>query len=683
MKKIKFFALMSAIALTSAVGFTACSSSSDATDSTADVNPTFDGTSVRTDFAFNVTRASQGTTRMSATNVQATSGSFLGMTDMYLFPLDGEYGTSGSILSLNPTGAASTVSNYFLGSLEGLSNAQSSKVYSLSIPVGTDNFLFYAKAKIKSGTTNGFQQGRLSSSFYTNTGAAVADAQQISDISSISFNLEPITSSGTKLGPDATNIAAYLTAIANAQKDANNTWEGTVSKAADDGTYSGLSLLYKQFTSNYDDRSGSAESVVRMVLDLYKSAYAINHESSVSLVQDISKAICQAVETATSGVKVVIKNGSTEVNIDAATPVAASTADSWTAEASGFDATFPANLGLPMGVAQLQWNNKQFNYNDSPNYVVTSSVSSPIDIDKYCYPSELLYFDNSPLRATSEYKNASDYPVTTADWNTLYQAGTWPDKEVKSSTRAVAMTNNVNYGVSMLKTTVKLASSSLTDNKKAIIGGAATDQTIKAVTTKTTNPVDPSETIFRVTGLLIGGQPGSVGWNLIKKDGSSFDQVIFDNDITFKTTALSTSAMADADANYTLVLDNFDQSRFDASQKQNNVNIALQIVNDGGDFYGLNGMIPAGSTFYLVGTLDLTGQSLSTAVRGGTTYRVTNENITRVFCQDYTAKANITIAADALKKAYSTIPDLRTTEVLFGLSVDLTWEAGITFNVTM
>ena len=84
MKKIKFFALMSAIALTGTIGFTACSSSEDATEPTTNVNPTYDGTSVRTDFAFNITKASQGTTRMSSTNVQATTGSFLGMTDMYL-----------------------------------------------------------------------------------------------------------------------------------------------------------------------------------------------------------------------------------------------------------------------------------------------------------------------------------------------------------------------------------------------------------------------------------------------------------------------------------------------------------------------------------------------------------------------------------------------------------------------
>jgi hypothetical protein len=130
------------------------------------------------------------------------------------------------------------------------------------------------------------------------------------------------------------------------------------------------------------------------------------------------------------------------------------------------------------------------------------------------------------------------------------------------------------------------------------------------------------------------------------------------------------------------VLDNFDQVKLNNSTRQSDVQIALQLVNEGVDFYGTNGLIPHDNTFYLLGTLDLTGKSLTTATRPDT-YNVTNENITRVFVQDYKTTVNITIKPDALKRAYSAIPDLRSTEVLFGLSVDLTWEPGITFNIDM
>ena len=51
----------------------------------------------------------------------------------------------------------------------------------------------------------------------------------------------------------------------------------------------------------------------------------------------------------------------------------------------------------------------------------------------------------------------------------------------------------------------------------------------------------------------------------------------------------------------------------------------------------------------------------------------------RVFIQDYTTTANFTI--NSLKNAYVTIPDLRASKLQLGLSVDLTWQSGLTFNV--
>ena len=51
----------------------------------------------------------------------------------------------------------------------------------------------------------------------------------------------------------------------------------------------------------------------------------------------------------------------------------------------------------------------------------------------------------------------------------------------------------------------------------------------------------------------------------------------------------------------------------------------------------------------------------------------------RVFIQDFTTTANFTIKS--LKNAYVTIPDLRASKLQLGLSVDLTWQSGLTFNV--
>ena len=56
-------------------------------------------------------------------------------------------------------------------------------------------------------------------------------------------------------------------------------------------------------------------------------------------------------------------------------------------------------------------------------------------------------------------------------------------------------------------------------------------------------------------------------------------------------------------------------------------------------------------------------------------------NTKRVFVQDFTTTANFTIKS--LKNAYVTIPDLRATKLQLGLSVDLTWQSGLTYNVTI
>ena len=109
MKKNFFYALTGAIALTGAVGFTACSSDNDAV---VDNNPTFDGKTVRTDFAFNITKASQGT-RMTDGNVQEsnTTVNFRGMEHMFLLSFTGEPTES------NETTLSSNANIFALGQL--------------------------------------------------------------------------------------------------------------------------------------------------------------------------------------------------------------------------------------------------------------------------------------------------------------------------------------------------------------------------------------------------------------------------------------------------------------------------------------------------------------------------------------------------------------------------------------
>lgn len=678
MKKIKYFALMMAIAFTSAIGFTACSSSD---ETAADVNPTYDGTSVRTDFAFSVAGGPMGTTRMSGDVVQQ-SGKFNGMKEMFLFPFNG----------VPASNKATNSAFYYLGALGNseITSSQSSKVYALQIPVGTNNFLFYGKAK---NEETDVQKGKLISNITEETASAVKNTDDIT------FSLSPIQSGG--LGDDATNLAEYMNKIAQAkyEKAATETseavtinWYDAPTKADGDGHYSSLKTMYQKFTGidTNESRAGSAEGILRTVLDLYVTAKAIVAQAGGSDdVKNVANAICSAITTGTEKIAVTITETTKTIGEGESAqtvPDPQNWTASWTTGKAPADVTFPkTTLKLPMGAAQLSYNGNthEFTYKDGPWYEThnteTSVTSTGVNVARICYPSELMYFDNSPLRATDVYKQTTDYPKTVTDWDDTSEGkefNSWKDTEVKTSTRAVAMSNNVNYGVAMLETTVKFGEgvTLLEDNRKGITGED--------------NQVDiPVSNGFKVTGIIIGGQPAKVGWDMTNpglKTGTDtdterekFNNVIYDQDMpeSYATTAISTSASA---SNYTLVLDNYT-----SASTQKPVRFALELVNNSGkDFYGRYNMIPNGHTFYLCGELNPSG-TWTKATRGTSNYRVTNEGVGRVFVQDYVTKANITISADALKKAYNTIPDLRATEVLFGLSVDLKWESGMTFNVEM
>ena len=673
---MKNFALMSAIALTSTIGFTACSSSEDATEPTTDVNPTFDGTSVRTDFAFSVAGGPMSATRMGGGIVQETSGTFNGMKDMYLFPF-----SATPAISVVTNYANGTTKNYPLGTLTGITNEQSSKVYALQIPVGTSNFLFYATSN--PNETTKIKKGSLNSSL----------TQTIGNTEDITFSLDKILTT-TTLGSDATHMADYLSYIAQAEvastADANVKihWYDAPTQAQTIGQYSTLAKMYNDFTGigTYDSRAGSEEAVLRTVFDLYVTASAIVSTGSEGDVKNLADEICKRI---TSGKRdneniVISSRIAVDKTADANDPT--KWTYKWYNEANKPTATFPHNLGLPMGAAQLSYNatSHTFSYKDPVWYELHSSdtpttiTGTSVDIKKICYPAELIYFDNSPLRATNSYKQVNDYPKTVANWDA--DLGTtngfstdWNNTTVQPSTRAVAMQNNVNYGVALLQTTVKLKDAeaqSMNDNMKALTGSTSD------------NVIDGKK--FEVTGIIVGGQPATVGWNMTNpglKDGtlgkSDFSSVIYDQDITFANTPISTVESA---KNYTLVLDNYV-----SGSSQSTIRIALELVNkSGSDFYGINGIIPAGHTFYLCGELNpASPESPYVKATRKSSYRITEEGTARVFIQDYKTVANITIGKESLKKAYNTIPDLRSTEVLFGLSVDLTWENGLTFNVEM
>lgn len=158
MNRMNNFLLMGSVALSGIVAFSACSSEN---DMGAEVNPTFDGKTVKTQFALNVPYGNTGT-RMSADAAQQNSN-FRGISNMKLLPFAeepavGKTSTSLINLGVNTNAFESDGSDYA---------NQGRYIYrDVEIPIGTKHFVFYGKATGTETTTTDpdklFEKGYLS-----------------------------------------------------------------------------------------------------------------------------------------------------------------------------------------------------------------------------------------------------------------------------------------------------------------------------------------------------------------------------------------------------------------------------------------------------------------------------------------------------------------------------------------
>ena len=293
---------------------------------------------------------------------------------------------------------------------------------------------------------------------------------------------------------------------------------------------------------------------------------------------------------------------------------------------------FPAAFNLPDGSVNIKWA-------DGSHAFVNGDYDNMAALDRYVYPAQLWYYVNSTIKTSNASKKTMYDNVN--DWAAILAAHT-DATVVNTLTRAVAIVNPIQYAVARLDVAVKLKNSSLADNSEAVVGVAT--------------PVDCSAG-FPVTAILVGGQQG-VKFDFTNNSGDEY--TVYDNVMTSTTKTPSTNMLAStslSEYNSTLLLENGTQ----------NVQIAVEMVNNGVDFYGQgNQLIPHGGKFYVVAQLTA-GDATQT---GG-----------HVFKQDYKTIANLTL--NSLRNAYNTIPDLRTPQLELGFSVDLTWKSGHTYDVNI
>lgn len=469
--------------------------------------------------------------------------------------------------------------------------------------------------------------------FYAHAPQGTTDAKK--------FELGVLNLTNPATDATATNdISATLATVKKNDKDSPKALLGILNGVAGvEGwaTAGADTKLGKLYTQYIKAKAGSANSIRFTLQSLYNSLSGV-----ISAADDAQKTVAENIR------KEIDKSFTPTTGTDGYVTLAYK-------EGSAYS-TYPNNINLPDGAVQLTFGtDKQFAYAAESNLTGIENL----DASKVCFPASIYYFQSSDLAATAVELDASKWPTSTTAWTGtaapwLNDANSLADgwtASVQPTTRSIAMRQNINYGVANLATTVKCGAASLPDN---------TDLTV----------TDPSEfpgTVavpaagFTVTGLLIGGQPTKVGFDFQPTSDAKYVQTVYDNNLT---NIVAKNGVAST-TNYTIVLPN-DKGR--TATDQNPVNVAIELTNNSGvAFRGQDGIIPDGGKFYLVGQLAPKDQ------------KVTGVENPAVFMSDYMTTLKLTIKS--LKNAYNTIPDLRSTKLQLGLSVDLDWQAGLQFDV--
>lgn len=726
------------------------------------VNPSYDPDTqtVTTKFVLNVNTGQDSGTKMTADAVQKADN-FLGITNAKLLTFITNANSStvaaGSSFVNDPTLTAGKIHD--LGTLystamitPGANNAtnkssSSNRILDLAIPTQTDAVLFYAKAN--NSNTNEAVQGSMTmhvtekpQDTYFQMTARIGDktdnyyqsARLIAKILNYVADAEVGAQTTDEEADGYTGLTALSWRELGHIYDRNHglrTGTGRTLRALEEQ----LAVAYSTITTsvaNTDYISAAANSVVAVISELDRMALAAmaatpnfkeeanakrvakNIHHRITLFFDSNNEYrfitptSSSIKTAMTGM-VGVSEDIWNSN-DANTGYHLALADLNQFPCKGFK--------IPSGAAQLTvtlGDDDEFSYK-IPNQALLNQVNR-FQPSHYTYPAELAYYVNSALRVTdADDLEPSSYPNGTNSWDqaSSWAADNWAFGRVLSTTQGVAVKNNINYGVALLKTSVawkdKMDASStaltyLEDNRYAKTNNTEANNRFYL------NPgAGQKGAHFELTGVLVGGQVDKVNWQFLKFEGSDphnhdqttgdfpeehtdFNYVVYDDHINGGTFDSTTQEMTGGAAvptvtgkeNYTLLFDNYDATK--AADAQNPVYVALEFRNNGDAFWGKESIIPSGGTFYLLAQLVPDPDATFT---WPTNYQIpplnedgTSKKIKRVFIQDFMTTAVFRIGQTTLQHAFVSVPNLASTQMSFGLSVDLSWQTGYSFDVEL
>lgn len=768
MKKLLFITL----GLTALFGLTACVEQQNVSPNFNPVDNT-----INTQFVFNISALSESSnpsTKQADTNVQA-NGNFRGIDNASLFGLIDSTVTTSTARAKRKMVQAFTATTYrdfssiLAKSAIPAGQEGGTRIVEVNLPVGTNELVFYAKAAKQhitglddkelygsleytttsdnymdlAGAIGSMAERRLADA---DTNAFKAMQQMISGVlngllrTSVSSETSTNWFDSTLANPTVTFVNAdqsvstytfterlYLADFKVAGED-NNPQSPLGNNLAASEMEKILGKLFLSLSSGrYAVSAGSGSACARVLSDIYN----ITKSGADATPTNIQEAVAQIYfKKLTSSVE-KFTDATISLTGERSWKSVSTVRTYFDINTNAYDSfkldEYPVNMHLPLGAVTIGAGSPIMIPPTGAPKTIIPQIKYTRALDTllhgsgegiYTYSPELCYYGNSSIRTNNSntLTNAS-YPSDYSDWygSDRWNGSGWEadGSAITNSTRGIALTNTIQYGVSLLCSKLVFTTTiGLTDN-----GSAMADQT-KSFT------LDEAH-YLEWTGILIGGQPEQVGWDYLlkKKDGvaAGMNAIIYDKvnyRLSEKNTGKDTCGIAintksagelwvggtaknNSFTNYTLVYDNVNPYASN-DDPQGDVYVALEFVNHlGQDFWGEQGLIRDGAAFYLFAKLTPTpsmggleetfwdnvfkdgGYNNHYLLPPYNPSTGESRRIRRVFVQDIKTGVDFRFGPAALSHAYVSIPDLRSAKISLGMAVDLRWEAGLNYEAAL
>ena len=469
------------------------------------------------------------------------------------------------------------------------------------LPINTNGFLIYGNVEDLTPTTAihpKMYNGSLIETF-PQTITTVNDVQE-----DISFNLDPIYKStdytatnGIPAGAQA--LADCLTEIATKDNFHLST----------DATIKGF---FDKFTNEGKHIPGSAASVKKWIENFRTSISSHLNPSNPSILDAV--------------------NTEAEKQLSA---IASS--------------TYPRDINLPDGAAVLRWVEYEENEVQIKRFepqINTTTIDNINSIARFAYPAPLYYFIASSIMTSEEkvdFETIYSDAGTTA-WSQVLQNEKFNRTTVSANTRAVALTNPVQYAVAQLKVKIKAYTANLPD-----------------AATPTPNNIPATGENFPLKGIVVCDQR-PVNYRFepqeVEQGAVSDAEVLFiyDNQVKEGCYLRTQTEGTWAEGCNTLVLQ---------SLKNEDVNIILEFENNSGQsFTCIDGIVYPGTRFYMIGRVEA-------SVFVNNEYAISKNN-EQVFTKDFITTVNMTVSS--LAKAYNVPPNLLSPNLEIGVETTPQWE---------